>query len=122
MGSKHEGEKSMDAEEFDSLRPFRSVDATLMEIRAARVATLGVALFGRTSDYLRNQLLAPHPEIPSGFDLPDFRALHEWLMKFPRFDYPRYGWLSASSTIRTFFQEQLSLGPNGSRCGRRAAK
>jgi len=27
---------------------------------------------------LQRQLLAPHPEIPSGFDLADFRQLLQW--------------------------------------------
>jgi hypothetical protein len=31
-----------------------------------------------TSDDLRRQLLAPYPEIPSGFDLEDFRELQRF--------------------------------------------
>jgi hypothetical protein len=45
------------------------------DARARRCATLAVALWGRTSDFLERQLLAPHPEIPSGFELADFREL-----------------------------------------------
>jgi hypothetical protein len=72
----------MDEEEFDSLMPARTfgteqamwADADLRRSMTLS-ATLGVALWGRTSDDLQRQLLAPYPEIPSGFDLSDFRKL-----------------------------------------------
>jgi hypothetical protein len=37
--------------------------------------TLAAMLWGRTSSDLQRQLLAPHPVIPSGFELDDFREL-----------------------------------------------
>ena len=75
----------MDEEEFDSLmksRPFGTEDAVTWESQLRRnirlSMTLGSTLWGRTSGDLQRQLLAPHPEIPSGFDLADFRELLQW--------------------------------------------
>ena len=71
----------MDEQEFDSLfapRPFGTAEARQAEVRLRRRSTLGLALWGRTSDDLRRQLLAPYPEIPSGFDLEDFRELQRF--------------------------------------------
>ena len=68
----------MSEDEFDSFahfRPFRSEDAMHLEAGAGRCTTLGVALWGRTSDDLQRQLNAPHPEIPSDCDLADLRKL-----------------------------------------------
>lgn len=72
----------MNEEEFDSLmrsRPYGTEDARRAEdqmLRDLRLsATLGVALWGKTLTDLQRRLLEPHPEIPSGFDLPDFRVL-----------------------------------------------
>lgn len=42
------------------------------EARARRCTALGVALWGRNSADLQRQLLARHPEIPSGFELDDY--------------------------------------------------
>jgi hypothetical protein len=68
----------MDEQEFDSRfqRPFVREDAMQADARSRRCAALAGALWG-TSDYLDRQLLAPHPEIPSGFDLADFRELQQ---------------------------------------------
>jgi hypothetical protein len=52
----------MDEEEFDSLMQWRSFgtdDAIREDARLRRCATLGTALWGRTSEYLQRQLLAP---------------------------------------------------------------
>jgi hypothetical protein len=75
----------MDEEEFDALmklQPFGTEDAMhwYAQIRddIGLGMTLGSALWGRTSEDLQRQLLAPHPEIPSGFDLADFRKLLHW--------------------------------------------
>ena len=75
----------MDEEEFDALmklRPFGTEDAMhwYTQIRGdiGLGMTLGSALWGRTSEDLQRQLLAPHPEIPSGFDLADLRKLLHW--------------------------------------------
>ena len=75
----------MDEEEFDALmklRPFGTEDAMhwYAQIRGdiGLGMTLGSALWGGTSEDLQRQLLAPHPEIPSGFDLADFRKLLHW--------------------------------------------
>jgi hypothetical protein len=72
----------MTEEEFDALmqaRPFGTADAMQAEAQMRRrmtlVATLGVALWGKTSVDLQHQLLKPYPELPSGFDLADFREL-----------------------------------------------
>lgn len=71
----------MDEQEFDSLfppRPFGTAEAMRVEARLRRCGTLGLALWGRTSDDLRRHLLAPYAEIPSGFDLEDFRELQRF--------------------------------------------
>jgi hypothetical protein len=71
----------MDEQEFDSLfppRPFGTAEAMQVEARLRRCGTLGLALWDSTSDDLRRQLLAPYPEIPSGFDLEDFRELRRF--------------------------------------------
>ncbi len=52
----------MNEEEFDSSmgsRPFGTADAMEAEARMRRCIALGVALWGRTSDDLQRQLLAP---------------------------------------------------------------
>jgi hypothetical protein len=71
----------MDEQEFDSMfpaRPFGTAEAMQVEARLRRCGTLGLALWGRTCDDVRRQLLAPYPEIPSGFDLEDFRELQRF--------------------------------------------
>lgn len=68
----------MDEQEFDSLmqaRPFGRDDAMRADLQLRRGVTLAIALWGRTPDDLQLQLLAPSPEIPSGFDLTDLREL-----------------------------------------------
>lgn len=78
----------MNEEEFDALiksRPFGTGDVVHWEaeLRAHTrlVMTLGDALWGRTSEDAQRQLLTPHPEIPAGFDLADFRKLLQWTTK-----------------------------------------
>lgn len=72
----------MTEDEFDALirsRSFRTNDAINTETQILHgmtlISTLGVALWGKTEDDLKRQLLKPHPEIPPGFDLADFRKL-----------------------------------------------
>jgi len=72
----------MNEEEFDALmksRPFGAADMAHWEAEQRAnmglVMTLGVALWGKTSEDAQHQLLAPHPEVPAGFDLADFRRL-----------------------------------------------
>lgn len=72
----------MNEEEFDSLiqgRPFERADVRLMEAQAGRCTSLTVTLWGKTLDDLQRQLIAPHPEIPAGFELADFRKLQQWV-------------------------------------------
>jgi hypothetical protein len=61
------GQDSMDEQESD-LRGHP---------RLRRYGTLGVRLWGSTTDDLRRQLLAPYPKIPSGWNLGDFRSCNE---------------------------------------------
>lgn len=75
----------MNEDEFDSLmksRPFTSKDAERWdaEVRCNMklVATLGSALWGTTAEFMQRQLLASHPELPSGFELAEFRQLLRW--------------------------------------------
>jgi hypothetical protein len=68
----------MDEEQFDELiqsRPFGTEDAKRVDLQFRRSASLGIILFGKTADDLRRQILAPSLQIPSGFDLGDFREL-----------------------------------------------
>jgi hypothetical protein len=58
-------------------------------------STLGLALWGRTSADLQRQLLAAHPEIPSGFSLDDLRNLErEAHVISTLLSDPRFGFLS----------------------------
>jgi hypothetical protein len=69
----------MTEEEFEAsmnLAPFGTADAARAEAQWQRYMSLGVALWGRTAQDLQRQLLAPHPEIPPGFDLEELRRLH----------------------------------------------
>jgi hypothetical protein len=68
----------MDEEEFDSLlqlRPFGTEEARQLDLRMRRKATLATALWGKTLDELKRQLLEGTPQIPAGFDLTDLREL-----------------------------------------------
>jgi hypothetical protein len=88
----------MDEQEFDSLmqsRPFGRDDAMRADLQLRRGVTLAIALWGRTPDDLQRQLLAPSPEIPSGFDLTDLRELQRRAEKISAgMSDPRYEWLS----------------------------
>src|SRR5215467_8380195 len=88
----------MDEQEFDALfssRPFGTQDALCEDARSRRGATLSSLLFGRTLDDLRHQLLAGHPETPSGYDLADFHDLLRHLeMVTAALNNPRNTWLS----------------------------
>ena len=75
----------MDEEDFDAfmkLRPFGTEDAMRWDAQVRSDVglsiTLGSALWGKTPDDLQRQLIAPHPEIPPGFGLADFRKLLQW--------------------------------------------
>jgi hypothetical protein len=88
----------MDEQEFDSLmpsRPFRREDALRADLQLRRGITLALALWGRTPDDLRRQLLAPVPEIPSGFDLADLQELQRNAQNISAgMSDPRNAWLS----------------------------
>jgi hypothetical protein len=78
----------MNEEEFDALmksRPFGTEDLarweTELHASTSLVGTLGVALWGKTFGDAQRQVLASHPEIAAGFDLPDFRTLLQWTAK-----------------------------------------
>ena len=90
----------MNEEEFDSSvgsRPFGTADAVEAEARMRRCIALGVALWGRNSDDLQRQLLAPHPQIPSGFVLSDFLNLQQHVQTISAASAdPRFAWLPRS--------------------------
>lgn len=68
----------MDEGELDwvgKLQPFGTAEAAQSEARLGRCDSLGKALWGRTAEDLRRQLLKSHPDVPSGFDLADFQVL-----------------------------------------------
>jgi len=76
----------MDEEEFDSLiqaGSFTTRDATLLDAKLRRRTMLGLALWGRTLDDLKRQLIASHPEIPEGVDVAELRELHQHLQNIP---------------------------------------
>ena len=104
----------MDEEEFDGLmrfRPFGADDAIQAEVRACRSTALGIALWGKTSDDLHRQLLAPHPEIPSGFDMVDFRELQKSLRTIAAcLGDPQQMWLSSLSSIRAVYSPIIIVG------------
>lgn len=97
----------MNEEEFDSLiqgRPFGPADVRVLETQAGRCTILAMALWGRTSGDLQRQLSPPYPEIPSGFELADFRELQRWVQLISaRSGDLRFAWLprfaASSSTI-----------------------
>jgi hypothetical protein len=91
----------MDEQEFDALfrRPFGKEDFHRADARWGRSATLACALFGRTPEDLRRQLVASLPKIPSGFDLADFRDLERHVQTISGLvlsgsSNPRMAWLS----------------------------
>lgn len=92
----------MDEQEFDALfssRLFGTQDALREDVRRGRLGTLGTLLFGRTPDDLRRQLLASHPEIPTGYDLTDFHDLQRHLeLVSGALSNPRNSWLSPLRT------------------------
>jgi hypothetical protein len=66
-----------------------------IDARGRRFATLGSALWGKTVDDLERNLLAPHPEIPLGFDLADFQELQLMAQRILLYlSNPRSAWIS----------------------------
>jgi hypothetical protein len=91
----------MDEREFDALfpRPFGKADFERADAKWGRCAALASALFGVTPEDLRRQLVAAHPQIPRGFDLPDFRNLEQHVQTISGLvlsgsSNPRMAWLS----------------------------
>ncbi len=91
----------MNEEDFDSSmgsRLFGTADAMQAEAQLRRCIALGAALWGKTSDGLQRQLLAPYPEIPSGFDLADFQKLQQNIQIISEAsDDPRFSWFPRSA-------------------------
>jgi hypothetical protein len=78
----------MDEEAYFELRnwrPFGTQDAERMEAQLRRFSALGMALWGQKSEHLERQLQLPHPEIPSGFELADYRGLLKYMNLTTRF-------------------------------------
>ena len=95
----------MDEHEFDALFPYRSFgtkEATEHYALIHRSAALASALFGKRSEDLRQQLLAPHPKIPSGFTLKDFRELQRRTEMLLNIDptSPQFAWLQHFNASR----------------------
>lgn len=95
----------MDEQEFDArfpCRPFGREDFQRADAQWGRCATLAAALFGRTPDDLRRQLVASHPDIPSGFSLTDFLDLQRHVETIAGLvligpSNPRMAWMAAWS-------------------------
>jgi len=87
---------------------FGTADAAKLEIRLGRCASLGQALWGKTTEDLRRQLENSHPEIPRGFDLADFQVLLRETSRFASMnpDDPRNAW--ARPMLR--FAESIRMG------------
>jgi hypothetical protein len=91
----------MKEEEFDSLmkgRSFGTEDAMQADAQLRHMFTVGAALWGRTPEDLKRQLLASHPEIPSAASLPDLRELLRKVeMMLVAFHDPKNAWLAPSA-------------------------
>jgi hypothetical protein len=102
----------MDEEEFDSLtksRPFGMADAVRADVQLRRRMTLGIALWGRTLDDLQQQLLAPCPALPPGFELADYRELLRSALEISAgLSDPRFASLSQSHLA--FSSQTLFIG------------
>jgi hypothetical protein len=106
---------TMDEREFDSLlqsRPFKKEDAMRADARLRRSTLLGTALWGRASDDLHRQLIAPYPEIPSGFDLADFRELQRSAQELSSLDlgHPRFAWFRDWAGTHQVTARVISVG------------
>jgi hypothetical protein len=111
----------MNEEEFDSSlhsRPFGTADTVRAEAQLRRSIVLGIALWGRTCEALERQLLAPHPQIPSGFDLSDFQNLQQNVQTISAaLGDPRFAWLPRSVLSRpTIFVDTQSFTMWEARC------
>jgi hypothetical protein len=117
----------MDEEEFDALmnwRPFGTEDAMrwYAQVRGdtGLSMTLGSALWGRTSEDLQHQLLKPHPDIPSGFDLTDFQKLLQWAAEMSSAVLALQGMRGLSPAVLP--PRPFSLGRTALQCGKPGAK
>lgn len=102
----------MDEQEFDALFPYRSFgskEATEQDGRLRRCSTLAIALFGKTSDDLRQQLLASHPKIPHGFSLSAFRYLQKQTERALAID-PTSPRFARSSIFQLLASRTISVG------------
>jgi hypothetical protein len=66
------------------------------EAQSRRCIALGVALAGKDCLRSASQLLAPHPEIPSEFDLSDYRRLLRAAQTIAVSSDSRFAWLPRS--------------------------
>ena len=112
----------MTEDEFDfsiDPRPFGTPEAMQAEDQLRRCIALGAALWGRNSDDLQRRLLAPHPEIPSGFELMDFLKLQQNLQIISAASGdPRFDWLLRS----VVFSPTVLVGTQSSPRRKRDAK
>ena len=64
----------MDEHDFEALRGWKPFGSDAVK-NAERLPALALALWGRTAEDLRQQLLAPTPKVPRGCALADLQAL-----------------------------------------------
>jgi hypothetical protein len=103
----------MNEEELNSFlgsRPFGTAEAMQADAQFRRCSKLGAALWGKTPDALQRQLLAPYPEIPSGFDLADFRELQRSIQAISvASGDPKFAWLPRSA-LSALFNSEIFVG------------
>jgi hypothetical protein len=66
----------MEEKEFDSLRLWRQFEFQDAQ-HGGRLVAFALALWGRTPEDLRRQLLAPTPEVPPGCGLANLKQLEQ---------------------------------------------
>jgi hypothetical protein len=88
----------MDEEDLEasSWRPYGTAEAAQLDARNRRRTALALALWGRTAVDLQRQLLPRYPQLPSGFDLAEYRDLYIYAHQLTQImSTARPGWLQS---------------------------
>lgn len=87
----------MDEHDFEALRSWKPFSSDAVKT-AERLPALALALFGRTPEYLRRQLLAGTPKIPPGCTLADLKLLERQtkvMLEHPS----KFGWFANEAVV-----------------------